>query len=101
MRYIGKELRDRIDLLGIDVQTLAENTFMDVEILNTIIDDKLAFEDIDEFNFTLICSALHCNPLYFLDEKVKKQDLLIFSMNKKYDTVKIESSKSSYSGFSR
>ena len=67
MQYIGSELQDRMDLLGIEVSTLSEMTFMDEEVIDDIINNKLAYEDIDEFDLSLICNALHCDARYLVD----------------------------------
>ena len=37
MQYIGSELQDRMNLLGIDVSTLSEMTFMDEDVLKDIL----------------------------------------------------------------
>lgn len=93
MQYIGSELQDRMALLGIDVSTLSEMTFMDEEIIGDIIDNRLAYEEIDEFDLSLICSALHCDVLYFVDGEVKNKDLLVSTMNRGKDTVKSKNVK--------
>lgn len=33
MQYIGSELLDRMNLLGVDVSTLSDMTFMDVDVI--------------------------------------------------------------------
>lgn len=88
MQYIGSELQDRMNMLGISVSTLSDMTFMDEEIINGIIDNKFAFEEIDDFDFALICSALHCDTQYFVDGEVRNRDLLISTMNGGKDSVK-------------
>lgn len=88
MQYIGSELQDRMNMLGISVSTLSDMTFMDEEIINDIIDNKFAFEEIDEFDFSLICSVLHCDAQYFVDSEVRSRDLLISTMNRGKDSVK-------------
>lgn len=82
MQYIGSELQDRMNLLGIDVSTLAEITFMDEETISDIIENRVSYEDIDEFDMSLICSALHCDVQYFVDDEVKNKDLLISTMSR-------------------
>ena len=88
MQYIGSELQDRMNMLGISVSTLSDMTFVDEEIINDIINNKSAFEEIDEFDFFLICSALHCDARYFVDGEVRNRDLLISTMNRGKDSVK-------------
>lgn len=93
MQYIGNELQDRMSLLGIDISALSEMTFMDEEVIDNIIKNKTAYEDIDEFDLSLICNALHCDILYFVDEQVKNKDLLISTMNRGRDSVKSKNVK--------
>lgn len=93
MQYIGSELQDRMDLLGIDISTLSNITFLDEDVISDIINDKFSFEEIDEFDLTLICSALHCDTQYFVNDEVKNKDLLISTMNRGKDTVKSKNIK--------
>ena len=41
MKYIGSELQDRMNLLGISVSALSEVTFMDEDLINGIISDRI------------------------------------------------------------
>lgn len=93
MQYIGSQLQDRMNLLGIDISTLSEMTFMDEEIISDVIGNRLAYEEIDEFDLSLICGALHCDVLYFIDGEVRNRDLLISTMNRGKDTVKSKNVK--------
>lgn len=88
MQYIGSELQDRMNLLGINVSTLSEMTFMDKDIISDIIENRLLYEDIDEFDMLLICNALHCDVRYFIDSEVRNRDLLVSTMNRGKDSVK-------------
>lgn len=99
MQYIGSELQDRMNLLGIDVFALSDMTFMDEGVIRDIITNKLAYEDIEEFDLTLICSALHCDSLYFIDTEVKNRDLLVSTMNRDKDTVKSKNTKANIQDF--
>lgn len=99
MQYIGSELRDRMDLLGIDVSALSEITFMDEETINGIIENRISYEDVDEFDMSLICSALHCDTQYFVDSEVRKKDLLISTMNRGKDSVKSMNTKAKIQDF--
>lgn len=86
--YIGKVLSDRMNSLGIDVSTLADMTFMDIDSIVSIVENKKYYEEIDEFDMSLISSALHCEPEFFVDSYVRKKDLLFSTMNRGRDTVK-------------
>ena len=77
LQYIGSELQDRMNLLGIDVSALSEITFMDEETISDIIENRISYEDVDEFDMSLICSALHCDTHYFIESEVRNKDLLI------------------------
>lgn len=99
MQYIGNELCDRMNLLGIDISALSEMTFMDEETLKEILTDKQAYEEIDEFDLSLICSALHCDALYFVDGEVRKKDLLVSTMNRGKDSVKSKNVKAKIQDF--
>lgn len=99
MQYIGNELQDRMSLLGIDISALSEMTFMDEEVIDNIINNKTAYEDIDEFDLSLICNALHCDTLYFVDGEVKNKDLLISTMNRGRDSVKSKNVKAKIQDF--
>lgn len=76
MTYIGRDLKERIVLLGLDSTTLAPMPFLDGDLVNSIAENKLAYEDIDEFDLALLCNALHCDPSYFINGEVKSKDFL-------------------------
>lgn len=99
MQYIGSELQDRMDLLGIDISTLSNITFLDEDVISDIINDKFSFEEIDEFDLSLICSALHCDAQYFVNDEVRNKDLLISTMNRGKDTVKSKNAKAKIQDF--
>lgn len=93
MQYIGNELQDRMNLLGMDVSALSKMTFVDEDTIKDILTDKLAYEEIEEFDMSLICSALHCDVRYFVDSEVRNKDLLISTMNRGKDSVKSKNVK--------
>lgn len=99
MHYIGNELQKRMDLLGIDVSTLSKTSFVSKNMIENIINDKIAYEEIDEFDLSLICNVLHCNIKYFADSKVRKQDLLIQTMDGNMDSIKSKSVKAKIQDF--
>ena len=72
---------------------LSEMTFVDEDIMKDILADKMAYEEIDEFDMSLMCSVLHCDAHYFTDSKVRNRDLLISTMNREKDTVKSKNVK--------
>lgn len=101
MQYIGSELQDRMNLLGVSVSALSEMTFVDEDTISNIIENKLAYENIDEFDMSLICSALHCDDHYFIDGEVRNKDLLISTMNRGKDSIKSKNVKAKLQDFMR
>ena len=99
MQYIGGELRNRMELLGISISALSEMTFIDEDVINDIIANKLAYEDIDEFDMSLICSTLHCDDDYFVDDEVRNKDLLVSTMNRGKDSAKSKKVKAKIQDF--
>lgn len=99
MQYIGCELKNRMDMLGISVSTLSEMAFMDEDAISDIIENKLAYEKVDEFDISLICSALHCDTNYFVDDEVRNKDLLVSTMNRGKDSVKSKNVKAKIQDF--
>ena len=99
MQYIGSELQDRMNLLGIDISTLSEMTFIDEEVISDIINNGSAYEEIDEFDLSLLCNALHCDSQYFVYSEVRNNDLLISTMNRGKDSVKSKNVKAKIQDF--
>lgn len=99
MQYFGSELQDRMNLLGINVSALSEIAFMDEETISDIIEDRLSYEDVDEFDMSMLCSALHCDVRYFVDYDVRDKDLLISTMNRGKDSVKSRNVKAKIQDF--
>lgn len=87
MQHIRNELQDRMDLFGIDISTLSNMAFVDETIIRDMLNENVMPEDMDEFDLSLICNALHCDIQYFTDDETRKKDLLVSSANKK-DTIK-------------
>lgn len=88
MLYIGKDMRDRMKLLGLTVDELASKAFMEKETIDALIQNKITLEDIDEFDLSLICAVLHCNTSFFIDADAKEKDLLTASINRGGDNEK-------------
>lgn len=88
MLYIGNDIQERMALLGLTADEVADKTFLDVEYVNEIINNQVSLEAIDEFDFALICNVLHCKPEYFTDEATKAKDFLMASKNRGSDTEK-------------
>lgn len=46
MRYIGKELSNRMKMLDLTVTDVAEKSFMEKEVIDAIIQDRIVLEQI-------------------------------------------------------
>lgn len=88
MLYIGKDMQTRMDLLGLTADEVADKAFMEKEKVDAIIQNKIALEEIDEFDMALICGVLHCEEAFFKDPAVREKDLLMASVNRGSDTEK-------------
>lgn len=85
MLYIGKDVQDRMKLLGLTADEVADKAFVDKEQIDAIVQNQIALEEIDEFDLSLICGVLHCTPEFFQDTVTKSNDLLVASMNRGLD----------------
>lgn len=98
MHYISDIFQERMNLLGLSVSALSEDTFVDEDIINDIISNRRSYEDVDEFDMALLCSRLHCDTRYFIDKEVRNRDLLIQTKNEK-DSVKSNNVKATIQDF--
>lgn len=88
MLYIGKEVQDRMDLLGLTVKEVADKTFLEEDAVIAIINNEIPLEGVEEFDFSLLCSVLHCREDFFTNPEVREKDLLSASMNRGLDDKK-------------
>ena len=88
MLYIGKEVQDRMELLGLTVKEVADKTFLEEDVVAAIINNEISLENIEEFDFSLLCSVLHCQEDFFTDSEARERDLLSASMNRGLDDKK-------------
>lgn len=88
MFYIGSEVKERMDSLSLTAETLASKSFLELEDIKSIVNNEIALEDIDEYDFELMCSVLHCKPEFFKDPLVREKDLLVATMNRGNDNKK-------------
>ena len=88
MLYIGKEVQDRMELLGLTVKEVADKTFLEEDVVAAIINNEISLENIEEFDFLLLCSVLHCQKDFFTDSEARERDLLSASMNRGLDDKK-------------
>lgn len=88
MTYIGTLLSDRMAIFGLTVTDLEEKSFVDKDLIETIINDQIPLEEIDDFDLDLMCSVLHCTPEFFSNPEVRSRDLLYSSLDTSARPVK-------------
>ena len=99
MKYIGDELRERMNMLNIDCSILSKESFLDEEVIRKLIANELAYEEIDDFDLDLLCNSLHCDTRYFIDNDVKERDLVFSTMNRGEDTLESKKVKAKIQDF--
>lgn len=85
MIYIGEILKERMDMLSIDEEVLADRAFLEVSDVHKMLNDEICLENIDSHDLGLLSSVLHCKPAYFSDASYRKQDLLTGAQNRGAD----------------
>ena len=98
MHFIGKDLKTRMNALFLNEEELAEKAYIDRAVIQGICADEIALEDVDAFDFELLCSVLHCTPAFFTDIAVKEKDFLV-ALRNKHDTKKTVYAKVSMQDF--
>lgn len=88
MLYIGEELQKRMNLLRLTADEVADKAFMEREDVEAIIQNRIALEEMDEFDMELICGVVHCKPDFFTDADVREKDLLLTSIDGGFDNEK-------------
>jgi hypothetical protein len=79
---MGSLLIKRMSDMGVSAELLAQETLMEIDDIRDIMEDRIDFEQIDEFDRGLISVVLLCNPDYFLDENVRNRDIVNASLNR-------------------
>ena len=85
--FIGSHIKDRMELFEMDLTTLSEETFIDEDVLENILEDKITYNDIDKFDIDMIASVLFCVPEYFIDSAIREKDMILNSLNRKEDSI--------------
>lgn len=65
-----------------NLSELAQETFIDIRIIENILNDEINYDEIDQFDRELISSALLCQPNYWIDSKVREKDIVNASLNR-------------------
>ena len=81
----GCLVKERMELLDMDINSLSDETFVEIETLENIIEEKISLKDIEEFDMNMIASALYCTPEYFIDESIREKDIINNSLNRRAD----------------
>lgn len=91
--YIGEILKSRMNALDINIELLADKSFVDQELIEDILENNIDLENIDVFDLELISKSLYCNVDYFIDENVRNKDMIHSSMNRGSNDVKTNTVK--------
>lgn len=65
--YIGTVLQTRMKKLGLTTHDISHEIWQPPAYIQMILDNKVAYEDIDEFDINLLCTVLHCEHGLFTD----------------------------------
>lgn len=87
--YIGNVLQERMDCFGFSKEKLCEEALVDIEELDMILNNNISYDDIDAITLKFISDTLYCKPEYFIDKKVRENDLINIFYGKEKTTPKI------------
>ena len=99
--YIGETVLARMNLLGFSTEMLAEKTMFDTELIDSIINNHMSLDDIDEFDLEVLSNALYCATNYFVDSVARSRDVVFCSMNRGDDTIKSNLAKAKIQSYMR
>lgn len=77
--FIGALLKQRMSSLGYDMNRLSEESTVDVHVINGLLNNALSMRQVHEVDMDYICQVLMCEPVYFTDTNVRKQDMVFNS----------------------
>lgn len=86
--FIGSVLKERMDMLGLTDDMLIENTLLEETFVKDVLNDRIEFNDIEEFDVEILSNALYCDVKYFDNEAIRSRDVVFCSKNRGVDTVK-------------
>ncbi|SHI24099.1 hypothetical protein SAMN02745823_03799 [Sporobacter termitidis DSM 10068] len=99
--FIGSVLGERMDMLGVSLETLADETMLEKQFIEDILNNRIEFENIDEFDIEVISNALYCDTNYFTDERSRLNDVVLCSKNRGNDTTKSNLAKAKLQSYMR
>ena len=79
---IGKLLRERMKLLNITLENLYKTTYIDKEILEQLYNNKMEYDELDEYDKEILSNALFCSKDYFINRKERKYDIVTCFLNR-------------------
>lgn len=74
--FIGALLKQRMSSLGYDMHRLSEESTVDVHVINGLLNNSLSMKQVYEVDMDYICQVLMCEPVYFTDANIRKQDMV-------------------------
>lgn len=80
--YIGEILKKRMSDLGISISKLSDESLVERNHIEDIINNKIMITEIDKYDLDLISQVLYCNPEYFYNSEARERDILNASMNR-------------------
>ncbi|EOU1743909.1 hypothetical protein [Clostridium perfringens] len=86
--FIGKMVLERMNALGMNAKEVSDNTLIDECVINEILEDKLSISEMDILDVEFLAESLYCTPEYFLDENIRKKDVLNSSLNRGRNSIK-------------
>lgn len=81
---LGTAFKKRMLAVNMGNKELSEKTGIPLRTIN----NKIGLDNIDKFNFALLCSALHCKAEFFTDPSIRERDLLVSAINRGGDDYK-------------
>ncbi|WP_160676752.1 hypothetical protein [Clostridium sp. C8-1-8] len=85
---IGALLRERMDYFKISEEKLSDEALVDMDELNSILNNDVSYSEIDEITLEFISNVVYCKPEYFIDEAVRKRDIVNACYNRGDSTPK-------------
>ncbi len=85
---IGNILKERMDYFGITKDRLCDEALVDSRELDSILNNSICYNDIDELTLEFISQVVYCKPEYFIDETIRQSDIVKGSYNRGDSTYK-------------
>lgn len=63
--YIGTVLQNRMNKLGLTTHDISREIWQPPAYIQMMLDNKVAYEDTDDFDINLLCTVLRCEPELF------------------------------------